>query len=131
MKHPIQARVERAEWWRDHLRQRCRQGPARQAAKRIILISQVIVATCEYYGLTPEQLVCRTREGETVRARQVAMYVARKMTGRSYPEIGRQIGGFDHSVVHHAFRKIEGLLTTNPEVRTDVDSIAGAVLGGW
>lgn len=129
--HPIQARVERAEWWRDHLRQRCGRGINRLPAKRVILIAQVMIATCEYYGLSPEELVCRTREGEVVRARQVAMYVARKMTGRSYPAIGRQIGGFDHSVVHHAFRKIEGLLGTNPEVRTDVDSIAGAVLNGW
>lgn len=131
MTHPIQARVERAEWWRDHLRSRCRRGVTRKPAKRIVLIAQVIVATCEFYGLSPEELASKNREGETVRARQIAMYVARKMTGRSYPEIGRQIGGFDHSTVVHAYRKIEGLLETNPEVRTDVDSVAGAVLNGW
>jgi chromosomal replication initiator protein len=132
MMHPIQARVERADWWRDHLRGRCRRGVARKSGRRVILIAQVLVAVGEYYGLTPDEITAKGRSiGEVVRARQIAHYLARKMTGRSYPEIGRQIGDADHSTVIHGCRKIEALLTTNPEVRTDVDSIATAVLHGW
>lgn len=131
MRHPMQDRVERAEWWRDHLRSRCRRGISRKPARRIILIAQVLVAVCEYYGLTPEDIASKERQGETVRARQIGMFVARKFTGRSYPEIGRQFGGFDHSTVIHACRKIEAQIDDNPDVRTDVDTIAGAVLHGW
>lgn len=132
MRHPVVARAERAAEWRDHLRARCRRGVARKSGRRVILIAQVLVAVGEYYGLTPEEIIVKDRSlGEVVRARQIAHYLARKMTGRSYPEIGRQIGEVDHSTVVHACRKIEGLLETNAEVRTDVDSIATAVLHGW
>lgn len=131
MTHPLQRKIEAADWWRDHLRSRCGRGVSRKPKRRVVLIAQVVVAVCEYYGLTPEHLAAKGREGETVRARQVAMFLARRMTGRSYPEIGRQMGGFDHSTVLHACRKIEGQLESHPEVRTDVDSVASAVLHGW
>ena len=129
--HPIQKRVERADWWRDHLRQRCRRGAGRGGQKRAILIAQVIIAVCEFYGIEPDQLKARTRERETVLARQIGFYLARKMTGRSLPEIGRQFGGFDHSTIVHAIRRVEEMLASNPEVRTDVDMITGALLDGW
>ncbi len=131
MTHPIQARVERADWWRDHLRQRCGRGNAPRAKRRTIIITQVIVAVCEFYGLDPDQLKTRTREREVVLARQIGFYLARKMTGRSLPEIGRQFGGFDHSTIVHAIRRIDELLISNPEIRTDVDMISGALLNGW
>ncbi len=131
MRHPIVARAERAAEWRDHLRERCGRGVGRKARQRIILIAQIKIAVCEYYGLTPEQLTDRTREGDIVRARQIGMYLARRFCDRSRPIIGREFGGFDNTTVIHAERKIEALLETNPEVRTDVDSIAGAVLNGW
>lgn len=131
MRHPIVAKAERAAEWRDHLRARCRRGPDRKAKKQLVLVSQVIVSVCEYYGITPAQLKDRGREGETVRARQIGMYVARKLTDRSRPQIGREFGGFDNSTVIHAERKVAALLTTNPEVRTDVDAISGGALSGW
>jgi chromosomal replication initiator protein len=131
MTHPLQRKVEAADWWRDHLRSRCRRGAARMSAKRIVLIAQVIVAVSEYYGLSPEEVTAKDRTGDALRARQIGMFLSRRMTQRSYPEIGKRWGGFDHSTVVHACRKIEGLLDTNPEVRTDVDTIAGAVLSGW
>lgn len=131
MKHPIVARAERAAEWRDHLRQRCRRGADRKGKQQVILVGQVIVAVCEYYGLTPARLQDRTREGEVVRARQIGMFLARKFCDRSRPFVGREFGGFDNTTVIHAERKIEALLETNPEVRTDVDTISGAILGGW
>lgn len=131
MMHPIQARVERADWWRSHLRNRCRTGLARLPQRRVVLISQVVVAVCEYFGLTPEQLGRKGREGEVVRARQIGFFVARKMTERSFNEIGQQFGGFDHSTVFHGVRQIERLMRENPEVHTDVDTIISSVLNGW
>jgi len=131
MMFSLQDRIERAEWWRDHLRARCRRGIERKPVRRVVLITQVLVAVCEYYGITPEDVTGRERQGETLRARQIGMFVARKFTGRPYVEIGRQFGGFDHATVIHACRKVEAMIDDDPEIRSDVDSIAGAVLDGW
>lgn len=131
MRHPVVLRAERAAEWREHLRRRCGGGEARPLRRRVFLITQVVVAVCEYYGLTPDGLKEKTREGEVVRCRMIAMYLARKYTGRPYPVIGRELGGFDHSTVIHAERRVAEMITTNPEVRTDVDEISGALLDGW
>lgn len=131
MRHPVVLRAERAAEWREHLRRRCgRKGDA-PLRRKGFLITQVVVAVCEYYGMTPDGLRERTREGEVVRCRMIAMYLARKFTARPYPVIGRELGGFDHATVIHAERRVEELIRTNPEVRTDVDQISGALLDGW
>lgn len=57
------------------------------------------------------------------RARQIAMYLAKDMTTRSYPDIGRRFGGRDHSTGIHAFRKIQGLLKTDTELAALVAEI--------
>ena len=129
MRHPIVARAERAAEWREHLRRRAGRSP--QAGRRGFLIHQVTQAVCEYYGMTPDLLFEHTREAETVRCRMIAMYLARKFTRRPYPVIGRQMGGFDHSTVIYAERRIDEMLIENPEVRADVDQISGAILNGW
>lgn len=131
MSHPLQAKVERAQWWRDHLNSRCRRVPDRPAKGKAILISQVVVSVCEYYGMTPDELVARKAGGDVLRARQIAAYVARRMTRRSYRAIGLHLGSLDHSTVLYSCRKVEELLRTNVEVITDVDSISSAVLHGW
>lgn len=130
MTHPLQAAVERADWWRDHLRGRCRTG-GRGASPGLILVADVKRAVCEYYGITAEKLVRKTRDFETVRPRQVAHFVARRFTSRSLPEIGRMIGGFDHTTVMNSSRRIESLMETDGELAADVDAIMNGLLHGW
>lgn len=131
MRHPIVAKAERAAEWRDHLRERCHPRGHKPGRKQVVLVGQVITAVCEYFGLTPDQLRSKTREREIVQARQIGMYLARRMTDRSRPAIGAAFGGFDNTTVIHAERKVEALMQVNPEVQTDVDKIAGATLSGW
>ena len=52
--------------------------------------------------------------------RQIGMYLAKKMTSRSLPEIGRRFGGRDHSTVLHAVRKIEELVKTDDKLAREV-----------
>jgi chromosomal replication initiator protein len=51
------------------------------------------------------------------------MYLAKQMTARSLPEIGRRFGNRDHTTVIHAIRKIEGILGDNPRLRDELDEL--------
>ena len=80
------------------------------ATRGRILVRRVIKATAEHFGTTPDDLVSARRTRPLTRRRQVAMYVARKMTGRSLFFIGRKIGDRHHTTVLHGVRAVRGLL---------------------
>src|SRR5207249_11514021 len=63
------------------------------------------------------------------RPRQVAMYLAKQLTTRSLPEIGRKFGGRDHTTVMHAVRKIEELTRTDPSLAEDVELLRRMLQG--
>jgi chromosomal replication initiator protein len=56
-----------------------------------------------------------------VRPRQVAMYLAKQLTLRSLPEIGRRFGGRDHTTVLHAVRKIENLVNNDTSLAEEIE----------
>ena len=56
-----------------------------------------------------------------VKPRQIAMFLAKTMTPRSFPEIGRRFGGRDHTTVLHAVRKIEDLLEKDNKLSQEVE----------
>jgi len=60
------------------------------------------------------------RAREVARPRQIAMYLAKQLTPRSLPEIGRRFGGRDHTTVIHAVRQIEKLRMADAELDADV-----------
>jgi len=64
-----------------------------------------------------------------VAERQVAMYLAKQLTSRSLPEIGRKFGGRDHTTVMHAVRKIDELMADDAQIAQDVDVIRRALTG--
>ena len=59
------------------------------------------------YGMTKEEIKCGMRLKHMVRVRHIAMYVTRKVTKRSFPEIGRRFGYKDHTTIMHAVKKME------------------------
>jgi chromosomal replication initiator protein len=83
--------------------------------------------TAEYYSIKIDDMTAKTRTREIVTARQVAMYLARKMTNASLPKIGEEFGGRDHTTVMHANGKIAEELKTNPEIEEAVKSISGNI----
>jgi chromosomal replication initiator protein len=69
------------------------------------------------------------RARQVARPRQVAMYLAKQLTARSLPEIGRKFGGRDHTTVMHAVRKIEELSTEDASFAQDVEMIRRSLTG--
>ncbi len=93
------------------------------ACRRRITIDEIQRAVCEYYRIDRSEMSSKRRARAVVRPRQVAMYIAKVMTPRSYPEIGRKFGGRDHSTVIHAVRLVEDLRAQDSDMDNDVRTL--------
>ena len=82
----------------------------RPADPRRIRVEDILRIVAKHYGVSRADLLSSRRTANVVRPRQIAMYLAKTLTLRSLPEIGRRFGGRDHTTVLHAVRKIEGLV---------------------
>lgn len=83
---------------------------ARSGEVKRIRIEEIQRVVARHYNVTKQDLLSNRRTRSIVKPRQVAMYLAKMMTPRSLPEIGRRFGGRDHTTVLHAVRKIEDLV---------------------
>lgn len=93
------------------------------ANRRRITIDEIQRAVCQFYKVDRSEMSSKRRARAVVRPRQVAMYLAKVLTPRSYPEIGRKFGGRDHSTVIHAVRLIEDLRTRDADMDGDVRAL--------
>ena len=84
-------------------------GEVLRGAQKRVTIDEIQRAVSAYFDLKPLDLVSARRARVVARPRQIAMYLAKRLTTRSLPEIGRKFGGRDHSTVIHAVRRIEEL----------------------
>ena len=73
---------------------------------------QYLVA--DHFGIDPREMSSSRRLRAAARARQVAMYLIRRHTGASLPDIGRRMGGRDHTTVMHGIRRVEELIASDP-----------------
>ena len=80
---------------------------------------QRIVA--RHYNVSRQELVSNRRTRVVVKPRQIAMYLAKTLTPRSFPEIGRRFGGRDHTTVLHAVRKIEDLIGGDTKLSHEIE----------
>ena len=85
-----------------------------------ITIDEIQNKVSSYYNINTEDLISSRRLRSFARPRQVAMYLAKKLTSRSLPEIGRKFGGRDHTTVIHAVKKIDQLKSENEKFDEDV-----------
>ncbi|MFG1462294.1 helix-turn-helix domain-containing protein [Xanthobacter sp. DSM 24535] len=92
-------------------------------------IEVIISAAAAYFRVPAREIVSEARNGHLMAPRQIAMYLAREMTLKSYPVIGKSFGGRDHTTILHAFRKIGRLIETCPEVAAQVAAVREVV--GW
>ncbi|HST55622.1 MAG TPA: chromosomal replication initiator protein DnaA [Solirubrobacteraceae bacterium] len=86
-------------------------------------ISEIQAAACEVFGISPEELLSSTRSARIAWPRQMAMYLARELTGESLPAIGRLFGGRDHTTVLHAWKRTQARIASDPESRKAVQSL--------
>jgi chromosomal replication initiator protein len=86
-------------------------------------ISEILDAAAGEFGVKREAILARDRRPDVAQARQIAMYMARELTTHSLPEIGRGIGGRNHSTVVHAVNRVSAAIDTDPAVRSAVDNL--------
>ncbi len=91
-----------------------------QEPKRI-KIEDIQRVVARQYNVSRSDLLSSRRTANVVRPRQVAMYLAKTLTLRSLPEIGRRFGGRDHTTVLHAVRKIEALVAKDVSLSDEVE----------
>ena len=85
-----------------------------------VRIDDILKVVGRHYNVARADLLSPRRARSIVRPRQVGMYLAKKLTPRSLPEIGRRFGGRDHSTVLHAVRKIEELMLVDEQLAREV-----------
>ena len=90
---------------------------------RRIKIEDILRIISRHYGVSKGDLLSQRRHRSVVWPRQIGMYLAKQLTARSLPEIGRRFGNRDHTTVLHAIRKIDGILTDNPRLRDEIEEL--------
>jgi chromosomal replication initiator protein len=91
-----------------------------RAHQRRITIDEIQRKVSDHYRIRQSEMTSARRAREVARPRQIAMYLAKQLTPRSLPEIGRRFGGRDHTTVIHAVRQIEKLRKADAELDADV-----------
>lgn len=86
-----------------------------------IRIEDIQRVVARHYNVSKQDLLSNRRTRSIVRPRQVAMYLAKMMTLRSLPEIGRRFGGRDHTTVLHAVRKIEEMMSEDSKLAQELE----------
>jgi chromosomal replication initiator protein len=104
-------------------------GEVLRGAERRVTIDEIQKAVSAHFDLKPVDLVSARRAVVIARPRQIAMYLAKRLTTRSLPEIGRKFGGRDHSTVIHAVRRIEELRDKDRDVDTAVRTLLHTLEG--
>jgi chromosomal replication initiator protein len=88
---------------------------------RRIRIEDIQKIVARHYNVSKHDLLSARRTRTIVRPRQIAMYLAKTMTPRSFPEIGKRFGGRDHTTVLHAVRKIEEMVSADQTLAQEIE----------
>ena len=103
--------------------------PHLRGAEKRITVDDIQKATSEHFGLKQADLISERRNRSIARPRQAAMWLAKQLTTRSLPDIGRRFGGRDHTTVLHAVRRIEALKSEDPALARDLEALVRKLRG--
>ena len=92
-----------------------------RSADRKVTIDEIMKKTCEHYNIRQSDMIGPSRARNVARPRQMAMYLCKKLTTRSLPEIGRKFGKRDHTTILHGVRRIEELMATDSQIAEDAE----------
>lgn len=112
--HPIAGRFE--TWFRI-----VSDGPRSNGTASVVEIQRAVVF--HFPSISLRNLLSKRRFADAVMPRQIAMYICKILTKRSFREIGDAFGGRDHTTAIFGVRKIEGLIRSNAETAQDVGEI--------
>lgn len=100
-----------------------------RASDRKLTIEEIQRKVAEHYNIRLSDMIGPKRLRNIARPRQVAMYLAKQLTPRSLPEIGRRFGGRDHTTIMHGVRKIEELMATDSQLNDDLNLLKRLLQG--
>ena len=102
---------------------------SRYTAGQRLTVDRIQRAVCDEFRLSLTDMVSKRRARAVARPRQVAMYLSKKMTKRSLPDIGRRFGGRDHTTVMHAVKRIDALRLEDAAFNTQIETVEAALKG--
>jgi len=88
-----------------------------------LTVDKIQRVTADAFSITLDDMTSKRRLRSIARPRQVAMYLCKKLTKRSLPDIGRRFGGRDHTTVMHAVKRIESLRAEDPVFNARIDAV--------
>ena len=100
-----------------------------RSSDRRITIEEIQKKVAEHFTIKLAEMSSARRSRQVARPRQIAMYLAKQLTSRSLPEIGRKFGGRDHTTVMHAVRKVEELKGSDTNFAEDVELLRRMLQG--
>jgi chromosomal replication initiator protein len=103
--------------------------PHLSVTEKKVTVDMIQKTVAEHYMLKKEDLISERRARAVARPRQVAMWLAKQITTRSLPDIGRRFGGRDHTTVLHAVRRIEALKAEDAGIARDIDVLLRKLRG--
>ncbi len=90
--------------------------------------AEIITTVCKYFSVTKEEIISGKRKKELVLPRQIAIYLIREQTNKSLPEIGKIMGGKDHTTIMHAEKKIADLIKIDKSIKESVENLRTKLL---
>ena len=95
---------------------------------KIVTVDKIQNVVSTYYNITLNEMLSQRRSRPLARPRQIAMFLAKKLTTRSLPEIGRRFANRDHTTVIHAVKTITKLSEKDEEMKKDISQIKNMLL---
>jgi len=94
-----------------------------QNMKKSLAPKEIVNIAADFYGLSVDDLTGKSREKRLANPRQIVMYLLREELKMSYPAIGDELGGRDHTTAMHAHTKIETELDNEPKLKQEIEAI--------
>jgi chromosomal replication initiator protein len=109
------------------LAQEAMRSVSRRSDENPVSVARIQRAVAEHYKLTVDNLRARSNVRHFLVPRQVAMYLCKRLTKKSYPEIAREFGGKHHTTVIHSVEKIDKSMAADPELSTTVRRLIDSI----
>ena len=103
-------------------------GDLQHSKEKVITVDYIQSVVAKYYNIDKSDFKVQGRSGDIAFPRQIAMFLAKQLTGQPLVEIGKAFGGRDHTTVIYAINKIESIIKTDPNTRTIVDNIRKMII---
>ena len=91
--------------------------------QKVVTVDRIQNVVCNFYGISLNEMLSQRRSRPLARPRQLAMFLSKKLTSRSLPEIGRRFANRDHTTVIHAVKTITRLSDIDQELKKNIEQI--------